>query len=168
MRQACTVGCRVPTAARNCACQCRPAALAHSLLLLRRTVLHCVAPHAEARCACCVLSLLQVNRSLAAEREAKKAAEKDRALVQIVLDAKQRLADAMREVRASRERAVAAFLQRGLLHICVGNAWLDASCCALLLLLGHSCAPLSNCPVPWLFMWLLAAGGSGGGQGACG
>lgn len=41
----------------------------------------------------------QVNCSLAAEREAKKAAEKDRALVQIVLDAKQRLADAMREVR---------------------------------------------------------------------
>ena len=43
--------------------------------------------------------LPQVNRSLAVEREAKKAAEKDRALVQIVLDAKQRLADAMREVR---------------------------------------------------------------------
>lgn len=40
-----------------------------------------------------------MNQSLAAEREAKKAAEKDRALVQIVLDAKQRLADAMREVR---------------------------------------------------------------------
>lgn len=42
-----------------------------------------------------------MNHSLAAEREAKKAAEKDRALVQIVLDAKQRLADAMREVRTS-------------------------------------------------------------------
>ena len=43
-------------------------------------------------------SFPQVNASLVAERQAKRAAETDRALVQIVLDAKQRLADALREV----------------------------------------------------------------------
>lgn len=50
----------------------------------------------------------QVNHALTAEREAKKAAEKDRALVQIVLDAKQRLADAMREEAAAAAKALAA------------------------------------------------------------
>ncbi|PRW58969.1 kinase and PP2C-like domain-containing [Chlorella sorokiniana] len=54
------------------------------------------------------LMLDEVNRSLAVEREAKKAAEKDRALVQIVLDAKQRLADAMREEAAAAAKALAA------------------------------------------------------------
>lgn len=54
------------------------------------------------------LSSKQVNNSLAAEREAKRAAEKDKALVQIVLEAKQRLADAMREEAAAAAKALAA------------------------------------------------------------
>lgn len=83
--------------AQSVAANCRACQAASHAQASLRTLLH----HAPRLVLFPVrLPCPQVNRSLAAEREAKKAAEKDRALVQIVLDAKQRLADAMREVRA--------------------------------------------------------------------
>lgn len=131
--------------------------------------------------------LEQVHRSLASEREAREAAYKEKALIQIELEAKQRLAFAMREVRKrgcglaglalERQRACVVLAACGsgcLLLLAEGPALPHAALCALAAVVparrrrqpqarrwrrpGAAAATSGRCSACWM-RWVLGAGG---------